>query len=436
MRPDLHRYFITLGLSPGASANDIRLSYRKLIQEWHPDRFTAGSLMQTTAEDHTKDLNEAYENLYKKRLYRKFLGMAAAKPRPDRTRQTAADGPPEADGPAPAAEPRRARRAADAAPRHEPPPPPPAPKPSFLRSRRFWKGTVLGAAVAAAGFVLVPRIGSSLGALWQPGREPARPGAPVPAQAAPTPSPVAHSRSPAPESPRSRQTSFQPQAAAEAIPVEVPPLAPPRVPGISVPATIAPSSEGIGKVALNGGVSVAPDRLRIASDPARDWISLSPESDPAPSAVLSSTLSGAELDQRLDRAETRLETFEAGDSPDRVRAVQGSPDEAVPGAFRYGSSMVYFEKGRVSGWMNGVPRLRIPALFDSDLQDEIDAFTLGSTRGEVFRIQGRPDSVAGNAYTYGQSTVIFENDRVASWIRGDRRLRTRVVPDLPFFDRP
>ena len=105
MRPDLHRYFITLGLSPGASANDIRGAYRKLIQEWHPDRFTAGSLMQTTAEDHTKDLNEAYENLYKKRLYRKFLGMAPAKPRTDRAEQTATAEPVEADAP-------RARRRA------------------------------------------------------------------------------------------------------------------------------------------------------------------------------------------------------------------------------------------------------------------------------------------------------------------------------------
>ena len=73
MPQDIHRHFATLGLNPGASAGDIRTAYRRLVQEWHPDRFAAGSLMQTTAEDQTKDLNEAYEWLYKKRHYRRFL---------------------------------------------------------------------------------------------------------------------------------------------------------------------------------------------------------------------------------------------------------------------------------------------------------------------------------------------------------------------------
>ena len=290
--------------------------------------------------------------------------------------------------------------------------------------------------MAAAAFVLIPRIGPALGALGPSRAEPARLDAPALPQAVPAPTAVAGSRPTPSDASLPSQTAVQPQVAAGAIHVGFAPLATLRVPSVSVPATVAPRSGGIGEVALNGGIAAAPDRLRLASDPPQDWIPRSSGSDPGPGAPLASALSGTELDQRLNEAETQLETFEAGDSPDRVRAVQGSPDEAVSGAFRYGSSMVYFEKGRVSGWVNGVPRLRIPSLFDSDLQDEIDAFTLGSTRGEVFRIQGRPDSVAGNAYTYGQSTVFFENDRVASWIRGDQRLRTRIVPDLPFFGRP
>jgi hypothetical protein len=139
-------------------------------------------------------------------------------------------------------------------------------------------------------------------------------------------------------------------------------------------------------------------------------------------------------DRRLDASEAELETFEMGDSAERVRRVQGRPDEAVPGAFRYGSSLVYFENGRVSAWIDGVPHLRIPLLWATDPGDDGDAFALGSTRDEVFRIQGAPDAIRAGAYLYGADVVAFAGDRVAGWIRNDGRLRARYLPALPFFD--
>jgi len=133
----------------------------------------------------------------------------------------------------------------------------------------------------------------------------------------------------------------------------------------------------------------------------------------------------------LDAAEAEMETFEIGDLPDRVTDIQGRPDEAGPGVYRYGSSVVFFSHGRVSSWISRVPRLRIPRLWSIEVTDDIDAFTVGSTRGEVFRIQGRPDGVMADAYFYGSDVVYFANDRVVDWTRTDGRLRTRVLPELP-----
>lgn len=120
MRKDLLKYYEALGLSPGATPEEIKRSYRTLLHRWHPDLFKARSLMQTTAADITKELNEAYEFLIKKKLYRQFP--------PKTERKTFVPDP------APEPIPRAARyayeRAAAPPPREPAPPPPPVgPKP-------------------------------------------------------------------------------------------------------------------------------------------------------------------------------------------------------------------------------------------------------------------------------------------------------------------
>src|SRR5580658_9882704 len=72
MRKDINEYYRALGIAPGAEPAQIRRAYRQLVQQWHPDLFKAGSPMQTTAEDITKEINEAYDQLYRKKLYRNF----------------------------------------------------------------------------------------------------------------------------------------------------------------------------------------------------------------------------------------------------------------------------------------------------------------------------------------------------------------------------
>ena len=51
-----------LGLKPGASETEIKAAYRELIKKYHPDRYQNNPLSDL-AEEKTREINEAYENL-------------------------------------------------------------------------------------------------------------------------------------------------------------------------------------------------------------------------------------------------------------------------------------------------------------------------------------------------------------------------------------
>lgn len=42
---DIDRYYTIVELMPGASANEMRQTYRDLTKVWHPDRFTNDMLL-------------------------------------------------------------------------------------------------------------------------------------------------------------------------------------------------------------------------------------------------------------------------------------------------------------------------------------------------------------------------------------------------------
>ena len=53
----------TLGLAPGASAQEIKAAYRDLAKVWHPDRFTHEPRLQQKAQEKLKEINDAYQQL-------------------------------------------------------------------------------------------------------------------------------------------------------------------------------------------------------------------------------------------------------------------------------------------------------------------------------------------------------------------------------------
>ena len=63
---DKSRYYTILGVSRGASQDEIKKAYRKLAKEHHPDRFVNSSDSEKKYhENKMKEINDAYENLTK-----------------------------------------------------------------------------------------------------------------------------------------------------------------------------------------------------------------------------------------------------------------------------------------------------------------------------------------------------------------------------------
>ncbi len=66
-RVDENRYYETLGLSTGASFDEVKSAYRKLSMKYHPDKVGhLGEEFKKVAEEKMKELNVAYEFLKKK----------------------------------------------------------------------------------------------------------------------------------------------------------------------------------------------------------------------------------------------------------------------------------------------------------------------------------------------------------------------------------
>lgn len=60
---DLTESYRILDLEPGASAEDIKRSYRELVKVWHPDRFRGDAKLCAKAEEKLKQINIAFERL-------------------------------------------------------------------------------------------------------------------------------------------------------------------------------------------------------------------------------------------------------------------------------------------------------------------------------------------------------------------------------------
>ena len=63
---DKSKYYSILGISRGASQDEIKKAYRKLAKEHHPDKFVNSSDSEKKYhENKMKEINDAYENLTK-----------------------------------------------------------------------------------------------------------------------------------------------------------------------------------------------------------------------------------------------------------------------------------------------------------------------------------------------------------------------------------
>lgn len=62
-KPSTEECLKVLGLERGATPDDYRQAYRDLVEIWHPDRLAHNERLQLLANDHLKEINEAYAYL-------------------------------------------------------------------------------------------------------------------------------------------------------------------------------------------------------------------------------------------------------------------------------------------------------------------------------------------------------------------------------------
>ena len=56
-------YYEVLEIKPGASKDEIKQAYKRLVKKWHPDLFFNQHGMQLQAQEKFKKINEAYTKL-------------------------------------------------------------------------------------------------------------------------------------------------------------------------------------------------------------------------------------------------------------------------------------------------------------------------------------------------------------------------------------
>jgi len=119
--------------------------------------------------------------------------------------------------------------------------------------------------------------------------------------------------------------------------------------------------------------------------------------------------------------------FTLGSTRDEVIALQGAPDRTTATSFHFGSSDVYFDEfGKVVGWANSKPRLKVALRPAAPTSNEF--FTLGSTVDEVVAMQGTPDILSKDSYHYGSSEVNLEGSQVVGWSNAGRNLKAKLLP--------
>ncbi|HLA87074.1 MAG TPA: DnaJ domain-containing protein [Anaerolineales bacterium] len=120
-------------------------------------------------------------------------------------------------------------------------------------------------------------------------------------------------------------------------------------------------------------------------------------------------------DKNLNHYAVSKKYFTMGSSLGEVYSIQGVPTKTEKDIWYYGSSRVYFFKGKVMRWEESSDfPLRVTITPEMEKSD-IRFFGEGSSKEEVLAAQGAPDHDAGNAWDYGLSRVYFEDNRVKGW---------------------
>ena len=77
MNDELTECYDLLGLSRGASREELKVAHRDLAKVWHPDRFLHDPRLQQKAQEKLKEINEAYDQLRSGKIKRRTQASAS-----------------------------------------------------------------------------------------------------------------------------------------------------------------------------------------------------------------------------------------------------------------------------------------------------------------------------------------------------------------------
>jgi len=75
---ELTKCYDLLGLTPGASPEELKAAHRDLAKVWHPDRFLHDPRLRQKAQEKLKEINEAYDQLRSGRAKRQTQAPSSA----------------------------------------------------------------------------------------------------------------------------------------------------------------------------------------------------------------------------------------------------------------------------------------------------------------------------------------------------------------------
>ena len=118
--------------------------------------------------------------------------------------------------------------------------------------------------------------------------------------------------------------------------------------------------------------------------------------------------------------------FTLGSNKEWVSTVQGQPIQIRGPEWRYGFSTVQFNRDLVISWNSSeLNPLKVGMILDPDRYYSERYFGVGSRQDEVASIQGAPDIIAPNKWTWGDAWVEFDEDTVVTW-QNDASLRLAI----------
>ncbi len=91
MSAELSKCYELLGISPGASAQELKTAHRDMAKVWHPDRFSHDPRLQQKAQEKLKEINEAYDQLVSGKARRRSPSPPAMEQNPPSSRSTRFD---------------------------------------------------------------------------------------------------------------------------------------------------------------------------------------------------------------------------------------------------------------------------------------------------------------------------------------------------------